>query len=318
MPTISTDHLTIAYDLYGPEGAPVVLLLHGWPDDATTWDKVAPRLAQGGLRVVVPTLRGFGATRFRHDHTPRTGDSAILAMDAIALMDALGVERFMVAGHDWGSNAAEALAVGWPERVQRLAMLSTPPRLGGMLTPSFDQAQRQWYHWFLATRRGAQAVRDDRRGFAHIHWANWSPPDWPAVTIHSYRARWDEAQPDPRGRWLADRVKATKRLSLPTLYLHGEVDGVNPPSTARDVPAKFTGAFKMVELAGVGHFPQRENPEAVTRHLLELFGEHDAEDSPWKLAAGIATAGLLAAAVGIALTRDKADKSSPARGGGSA
>ncbi len=336
MPTITTDHLTIAYDLYGPEGAPVVLLLHGWPDDATTWDKVAPRLAQAGLRVVVPTLRGFGATRFRHDHTPRSGDSAILALDAIALMDALGVERFMVAGHDWGSNAAEALAVGWPERVQRLAMLSTPPRLGGMPTPPFDQAQRQWYHWFLATRRGAQAVRDDRRDFAHSHWVNWSPPgwfdeatfarvaksfdhlDWPAVTIHSYRARWDEAQPDPRGRWLADRVKATRTLSLPTLYLHGEVDGVNPPSTARDVPAKFTGAFKMVELAGVGHFPQRENPEAVTRHLLELFGEQDAEGRPWKLAAGIAAAGLLAAAVGIALRRDKADESSPPRGGGSA
>ncbi len=75
------------------------------------------------------------------------------------------------------------------------------------------------------------------------------------MTIHSYRARWDEAQPDPRGTWLADRVKATKRLALPTLYLHGEVDGVNPPSTARDVPGKFTGPFKIVELPGVGHFP---------------------------------------------------------------
>lgn len=130
MPTITTDHLTIACDLYGSEDAPAVLLLHGWPDDATSWDRVAPRLAQAGLRVVVPTLRGFGATRFRYDHTPRTGDSAILALDAIALMDALGIDRFMVAGHDWGSNIAEALAVGWPERVRKLAMLATPPRLG--------------------------------------------------------------------------------------------------------------------------------------------------------------------------------------------
>ncbi|MCT8002720.1 alpha/beta hydrolase [Sphingomonas sanguinis] len=323
MPSISTDHLSIAYDLYGPEGAPVVLLLHGWPDDATTWDKVAPRLAQAGLRVVVPTLRGFGATRFRHDHTPRTGDSAILALDAIALMDALRIGRFMVAGHDWGSNIAEALAVGWPERVQRLAMLSTPPRLGGMATPSFDQAQRQWYHWFMATRRGAQAVRDDRLGFAHIHWVDWSPPgwfvdatfarvaksfdnpDWPAVTIHSYRARWDEAQPDPRGAWLADRVKATKTLSLPALYLHGEVDGVNPPSTAREVPGKFTGSFTMVELPGVGHFPQRENPEAVTRHLLDLFVDREDDGGHWKVAAGVAAAGLLAMAIGFAQTRRK-------------
>ena len=195
----------------------------------------------------------------------------------------------MVAGHDWGSNTAEALAVGWPKRVVRMAMLSTPPRLGGMPTPSFEQAQRQWYHWFQATGRGAEAVRADPKGFAHIMWVNWSPegwfdeaefaetakafenPDWVDVTLHSYRARWDEAKPDPRSRRLEAKVKATKTLALPTLYISGKVDGVNPPVTAKTVPEKFSGPFKHVQLPGVGHFPAREAPDVVAEHLIEHF-----------------------------------------------
>ena len=207
----------------------------------------------------------------------------------MALIDVLGVDRFCVAGHDWGSNIAEALAVGWPARIERLAMLSTTPRLGGMPTPSFEQTQRQWYHWFMATKRGAQAVRDDPRGFAHLHWVNWSPPgwfdeatfarvaasfdnpDWVDVTLHSYRARWDEAEPDPKGAWLDERVKSTKTLSLPTVYFQGEVDAINPPSTSEKVAAKFTGPFERVVLPGVGHFPQREAPDAVATKLATHF-----------------------------------------------
>ncbi|MDR6128410.1 pimeloyl-ACP methyl ester carboxylesterase [Sphingomonas sp. SORGH_AS802] len=333
---MTTDDLEIAYADHGDPGAPVVLLLHGWPDDASTWDEVIPALTAAGLRAIVPSLRGFGATRFRNRTAPRTGDSAILALDAIALLDRLGIGRFMVAGHDWGSNIAEALAVGWPERVQRMAMLSTPPRLGGMATPPFEQAQRQWYHWFMATARGARAVRDDPKGFAHIHWTNWSPPgwfdealfervsrafdnpDWVAVTLHSYRARWDEADPDPRGRWLAEAVKATATLALPTLYIQGDRDGVNPPSASKDVRAKFRGPFAKVHLAGVGHFPQREDPAAVARHLVRLFTGDPATLSPLpspvapaepampSRPAVLATTALVAAAaIGVAVYRDR-------------
>ena len=330
---MTTDDLEIAYADHGDPGAPVVLLLHGWPDDASTWDEVVPALTSAGLSVIVPSLRGFGATRFRNRTAPRTGDSAILALDAIALLDRLGVGPFMVAGHDWGSNIAEALAVGWPERVRRLAMLSTPPRLGGMATPSFDQAQRQWYHWFMATARGAAAVRDDPKGFAHRHWVNWSPPgwfdealfervsrafdnpDWVAVTLHSYRARWDEADPDPRGRWLAEAVKATATLALPTLYVQGDRDGVNPPAASEGVRRKFRGPFAKVHLAGVGHFPQREDPAAVARHLVRLFTGDPATLSPPaesvdpvappQPAVLVATALLAAAAVGVAAYRGR-------------
>ncbi len=152
MPMTTTGDLNMEVSLYGEEEGQPLLLIHGWPDDASTWDQVAPALAAEGFRVIVPTLRGFGATRFLDDDALRTGNSAMLAIDMIALLDALGIDRFMVAGHDWGSNTVEALAVGWPDRVERLAMLSTPPRLGGMPTPPFEQTERQWYHWFHGDR----------------------------------------------------------------------------------------------------------------------------------------------------------------------
>lgn len=289
MPVMSTEALAISYRDDGPGDGRVILLLHGWPDDATTWDAVTPPLNAAGFRTIVPTLRGFGETRFTSAGVPRTGNSGILAMDAIALMDGLGIERFSVAGHDWGSNMAEALAVGWPQRVERIAMLSSPPRLGGVPTPPFAQAQRQWYHWFQVTRRGAEAVRNDRKGFARIMWENWAPagwfdeatfdkvaasfdnPDWVDVTLHSYQARWDEAAPDPRSAWLEDRVRSTQQLSLPVLYIQGEVDGVNPPRVSEKVAAKFSGPFERMLLPGVGHFPSREAPDAVAAKLAGFF-----------------------------------------------
>ena len=289
MPTLRTDELDIAYGGTGGGERGTVLLLHGWPDDAFTWDMVAPALNDAGFRTIVPTLRGFGDTRFVNDAAPRTGNSGILAMDAIALMDGLGVDRFAVVGHDWGSNIAEALAVGWPERVERIAMLSTPPRLGGMPTPPFEQSQRYWYHWFMATERGAQAVRADPHGFAHTHWENWAPPgwfeeatfrkvaksfdtpDWVDVTLHSYRSRWEVATPDPRSEWLETKIKATTRLSLPTLFIKGDVDGVTTQNSFTKVPAKFSGPFEMIGLPGVGHFPQREAPAAVTDLLIAFL-----------------------------------------------
>ncbi|GGB31458.1 alpha/beta hydrolase [Sphingomonas metalli] len=281
--------LDIAYTLAGPDSGETVLLLHGWPDDASTWDAVAAALNAGGWRTLTPALRGFGETRFTDGGAPRTANSAMLAMDAIGLVDALGIDRFAVVGHDWGANIAEALAVGWPERVTRLAMLSSPPRLGGLPTPSFEHAQREWYHWFMATERGAQAVGEDRRGFAHLHWTNWSPPgwfedatfervaeawdnpDWLAVTLHSYRSRWNVAAPDARSVWLETEVRTTRTLSLPAMYVQGAEDGVNPPETTRGVPEKFSGPFEYVTLPGVGHFPQREAPDALLARLIPFL-----------------------------------------------
>lgn len=289
MPMIPTKDLDFQFDELNPSSAKPVLLLHGWPDDASTWDGVAPVIADAGYRVVVPTLRGFGGTVFRSAEARRTANSAIHAMDMVALLDALGFGTVAVVGHDWGSNIAEAMAVGWPDRIERIAMLSTPPRLGGMPTPPFEQAQRYWYHWFMATERGAQAVRADPHGFAHVHWENWAPPgwfdeatfrkvaksfdnpDWVDITLHSYRSRWENAAPDPSSEWLETKIKATTKLSLPTLFIKGDVDGVTTQDSFAKVPAKFDGPFEMVGLPGVGHFPQREVPDAVADLLVPFL-----------------------------------------------
>jgi pimeloyl-ACP methyl ester carboxylesterase len=213
----------------------------------------------------------------------------MLVLDTIELLDGLGVETFSVAGHDWGANMAEMLAVGWPDRVERIAMLSTPSRLGGLKTPPFWHARLQWYHWFQATERGAQAVRDDPKGFARIMWETWSPPgwfdeatftqvsaswdnpDWADVTLHSYCSRWDEADPDPASQWLDDKVKTTKTLALPTIFFQGEADGVNPVKTSEALAEKFTGPFERIVLPAVGHFPTREAPAEVAARLVQHF-----------------------------------------------
>jgi pimeloyl-ACP methyl ester carboxylesterase len=289
MAKIKTSLLEIAYRDDGPRDGHVVLLLHGWPDDSSTWDVVIPILNEAGLRTIRPTARGFGETRFLSAETPRTGNTAVLVLDTVELLNALGISKFSVAGHDWGSNMAETLAVGWPDRVDRMAMLSTPPRLGGMPTSPFWHARLQWYHWLQATKRGAQAVRADHKGFARIMWETWSPegwfddatfervaasfdnPDWVDVTLHSYRARSDEAKPDPASKWLDDKVKTTETLALPTIYFQGELDGVNPPKASEKVSEKFTGPFERIILTGVGHFPTREAPREVAARLVKHF-----------------------------------------------
>lgn len=218
MPSIQTERLSISFRDTGPRNGKTALLLHGWPDDRSTWDAVAERLNWGGIRTIMPNLRGFGGTRFLCDQAARTGNSGVLAMDAIALMDALGIEDFSVAGHDWGASIAEALAVGWPDRIEAIAMLSTSAQLndpegnsaGNLAEPPGEHPiERQprsewWSRWFHPKARGvepahndtvrrgntrkdnprkdsksfAQAMSKDRKGFALSMWKTWSPPGW--------------------------------------------------------------------------------------------------------------------------------------------
>ena len=286
----ATDVLDIAYEGSERADAPVVLLLHGWPDDIRGWRGVAPRLQAAGFRTIAPYLRGFGATRFRSAETRRDGRGVALAHDAIALMDTLGIARFGVVGHDWGARAAYTLAALFPERVAAAAALALAYQPGGVFTtPSFAQSRLFWYQWFLCVESGAAAVRGDPKGFARLLWDTWSPPgwfdaaefdatarsfenpDWTEVTLHAYRGRWRPESSDPRYDAFEARLRAVETIAVPTLMIQGGSDACDPPSHSEGLERWFTGDYHRVVLDSVGHFPHREAADSVAervhRHL---------------------------------------------------
>ncbi len=290
--TLSTPLLDIGCFDLGEPVAPAVLLLHGWPDDARTWSAIAPALTDAGYRVLAPYLRGYGPTRFRDRGLPRSGQLAALGQDVIDLVDALGLDRVALIGHDWGARAAAIAAAELQHtgRVTHLAMLSVGY---GTNDPqqalSLRQVQNYWYQWVMALPRGLALVRDQREAFTRHLWQTWSPgwrfeeadfartaasfdnPDWAEVVIHSYRHRWGLAEGDPRYAQLDARLSPAPRIVVPALQLHGAADACNDPATSAGKEALFSGPYRRVLLDGVGHFPQRELPAAVARELLALL-----------------------------------------------
>ena len=285
----ATPLLRIACETGGPENGAPILLLHGWPDDARAYDKIAPALNAAGFRTVVPWLRGFGETAFLSKETIRSGEMVAMAQDALDLADALSLKTFSVVGHDWGARIAYALAILAPERVKRIVAMSVGWQPGPLPTPHFEQARKYWYQWFMATERGAKAVNADRKAFARIMWETWAPkgwfsdaefertarsfenPDWAAVTVHSYRVRWGEATKDPRYAELDELLLAAKAISVRTLMIQGGADSVTLPDTTAGKDQYFTGGYRRVVLDGVGHFPTREAAGEVNRLLLEFL-----------------------------------------------
>lgn len=280
--------LRVAYLSGGSEDGQPVLLLHGWPDDATTFAEVAPYLQAAGFRTFAPWLRGFGKTSFHSDETMRSGEIAAMAQDALDFADAIGLERFAVVGHDWGARIAYLLASVFPQRITCCAALSLGWQPGPPSMPPLEQAKAFWYQWFMATERGEEFVRQHGHSFARFQWDSWSPPgwfddtlfervagsfenpDWPDVTLHSYRVRWGEADPDPNYAELARRQVEAETISVPTLVLHGDDDRVVLPASSEDKEPYFTAGYERVLVPGVGHFPTREAPAQV-RARLEKF-----------------------------------------------
>jgi pimeloyl-ACP methyl ester carboxylesterase len=298
MDHVETEVLSIAYESGGPQDAPVILLLHGWPDDATTWRKVTPALERAGLRWIAPWLRGFGETKFLSSDACRDGSIAALAKDALDLMDKLRVPRFSVVGHDWGGRVAYALAALVPERLDAIAALSIAyaPK-GGIPVPSFKQSRAWWYQWFMSVDRGAEAVRADPVGFARIQWETWSPPgwftedafaetsrsflnpDWAAITLNAYRSRWREEPRDARYDPLREKMKLVEQLTVPTLMVQGAADDTVLPESTEGKERYFTDVYRRIVLERIGHFPPREAPETVAAEIIELIRRDGARRS---------------------------------------
>lgn len=284
--TVRTPELEIAYREHGPPDGVPVLLFHGFPDDARTWDAVARRLADDGFRALAPYLRGFAPTRVL-DGVERTGEIAALARDVIAFADALGIARFHAVGHDWGARAVYSAAALRPERFRSLSALAVAYGTNvATQALSVEQIRAYWYQWYFATPRGAAELETRRRAFCRTLWHAWSPgwqfsdeefdataasfdnPDFVAVALSSYRQRWDFVPGSPA---YADEREALSRvppIRVPALTLMGADDGATLPSSAEGKEALFAGPYRLETLARCGHFLQRERPDIVAERVI--------------------------------------------------
>jgi pimeloyl-ACP methyl ester carboxylesterase len=284
--------LDVAYYEEGPADGPVVMLLHGFPYDIHSYVDVAPRLAAQGCRIIVPYLRGYGPTRFHDPATPRSGEQAAIAADLMALMDALSVKRAVFAGYDWGGRAACVAAALFPDRciglvsvngylIQDIARAMVPVRP--------EREVPLWYQYYFQLERGRAGLTANRRGIARILWQQWSPnwhfddatfertaaahdnPDYVDVVIHSYRHRFGLADGDPQYAGLQRRLAALPAISVPTITLDGDGDGVAPATDGTASAAKFSGRRTHHVIPRAGHNLPQEEPEAFAGAVMELI-----------------------------------------------
>ena len=283
--------LNIAYYEAGPVDGPVAILLHGFPYDIHSYVDVAPQLAAQGCRVIVPYLRGFGATRFRDPATPRSGEQAAIGADVITLMDALGISRAVLAGHNWGGRAACVAAALWPERCNGMVTVNSyliQDLSRAMVPVSPEHEVALWYEYYFQLERGRAGLAAHRREIARMLWQHWSPawgfddatfdrtaaahdnPDYVDVVIHSYRHRFGLAAGDPQYADLERRLAPLPPISVPSMTLDGDKDGVLPASDGSASAAKFTGRRIHRVVPGAGHNVPQEAPEAFVAAVMEL------------------------------------------------
>ncbi|MFC8239784.1 alpha/beta fold hydrolase [Streptomyces chartreusis] len=284
--------LDVGYAEAGPAHGPAVICLHGWPYDIHSYVDVAPLLAAQGYRVIVPYLRGHGTTRFRSAGTFRNAQQSAIALDVIALMDALKIEKAVLAGFDWGSRTADIVAALWPERCKALVSVSgyLVTNREANLNPLAARAEYAWwYQYYFATERGRLAMQDKdlRRGVTRLVWDTVSPtwdfddaiferaaaafdnPDYAAIVIHNYRWRLSLADGERRYDALEQRLAARPVIGVPTITLDAERDPFTAPGDGASYRDRFTGAYEHRTLAGIGHNVPQEAPAAFTQAVID-------------------------------------------------
>ncbi len=283
--------LNVGYAEAGPADGPVVVLLHGWPYDIYSYVDVAPLLASAGYRVIIPYLRGYGSTRFLSNETLRNGQQSVVAVDIIALMDALKIEKAILAGFDWGARTANIIAALWPERCK--AMVSVSGYLIGSQAanqkPLPPQAELAWwYQFYFATERGRLGYDQYRRDFNKLIWQLASPkwnfdeatfertaasfdnPDHVSIVIHNYRWRIDLAEGESKYDELEQKLAKGPVISVPSITLEGDANGAPHPE-ASAYAQKFSGKYAhRVVTGGVGHNLPQEAPQAFAQAVVEV------------------------------------------------
>ena len=283
--------LNVGYAEDGPADGPAVILLHGWPYDIHSFVDVAPLLASAGYRVIVPYVRGYGATRFLASDTVRNGQQSAVALDTIALMDALKIHSAIIAGFDWGARTANIVAALWPERCKALVSVSgylIGSQAAGKL-PLPPKAELQWwYQYYLATERGRAGYEKYTHDFAKLIWQLASPkwsfddatfnrsavafhnPDHVAIVVHNYRWRLGLAEGEQEYDDVEKRLAQFPVIGVPAITLEGDANGAphpEPNSYAKMFAGKY--AHRTIE-GGIGHNLPQEAPNAFAKAVLEV------------------------------------------------
>jgi len=285
--------LNVGYAEAGPANGPVVILLHGWPYDIYSFVDVAPLLSSAGYRVIVPYVRGYGTTRFLSSGTFRNGQPSAVALDLIALMDALKIEKATLAGFDWGARTANIVAALWPERCKAMVSVSGyligSQEAGKMPLP--PQAELEWwYQFYFATERGRAGYDKNRHDFAKLIWRLASPrwnfddvtfdrsaasfdnPDHVSIVIHNYRWRLALAEGEAKYADLDKRLAEGPVITVPTITMEGDANGaphLDPSAYAR----KFSGKYSHRTITGgIGHNLPQEAPQAFAQAVVDVDG----------------------------------------------
>lgn len=284
--------LNVGYAEAGPKNGKVVILLHGWPYDIHSYEKVVPILTSKGFRVITPYLRGYGTTRFLSDQTPRNGQQAALANDVIALMDALKIEKATIAGFDWGARTADIVAAIWPERTTALVSVSGY-LIGSQQANTAPLAPKDelswWYQFYFATERGQAGYAANTKEFAKLIWKTASPkwdfdnttfdrsatsfenPDHVAIVINNYRWRLGLVKGEEKYEQLEKRLATGPAISVPTVTIEGDANGAPHPNPEK-YASKFTGKYVHRTFSGgIGHNPPHEAPEAFANAVIEAY-----------------------------------------------
>jgi pimeloyl-ACP methyl ester carboxylesterase len=283
--------LNIGYAEVGPAHGPAVLLLHGAPYDIHSYVEVAPLLAAQGYRVIVPYLRGYGTTTFLSPGTFRNAQQAVFALDIIALMDALHIEKALLAGYDWGARTADIIAALWPHRCKALVSVTGYQIINREknklpLPPATER--HLWFMFYFATERGVLGLQENRNDLAKLIWHDVSPtwnfddatfdrtaaaflnPDYVSIVIHNYRWRLGLAEGDPRYDKIEQRLAASPAIAVPTITLDPASDPFTPPGDGASYRAKFTGPYAHRTLQGIGHNLPHQAPEAFAQAVLDV------------------------------------------------
>jgi len=283
--------LNVGYAEAGPTDGRPVILLHGWPYDIHSYVDVAPLLASAGYRVIVPYLRGYGTTRFLSTETFRNGQPSVVAVDTTALMDALKIDKAVIAGFDWGARTANIIAALWPERCKAMVSVSGyligSQESGKMPLPPNAELQ-WWYQFYFATERGRIGYDKNRHDFAKLIWKQASPkwnfddatfersaqafnnPDHVDIAIHNYRWRLALAQGEPKYDDLEKRLAESPVITIPTITMEGDANGAPHPDPA-SYAGKFSGKYEHRDInGGIGHNLPQEASEAFAKAVIDV------------------------------------------------